>query len=191
MSDSTGVYRPPGGPGRVQKFRDVRLPPRPPLRDRSITPHRQSIFTGRRSPAPVPAGSPSSAQDGQNPAVADPRVPANCGFKWVSKCTSFWSRVNHLRLSSSPADTIIHIQVDEPAVKFSVHSSLLCSSSEFMKTRKKPEWDRTGADIQLPDQSAPPLASTPIGFTSVASQVHRLVRTAGTTSSWFSPRPSC
>ncbi|KAK5135161.1 hypothetical protein LTR08_005547 [Meristemomyces frigidus] len=65
--------------------------------------------------------------------VIDPRYPALRGF--------------------DPTDKIVTVRVGDPETTFSVHRGLLSSSSEYFKTKAKPEWARGGASIDLPDFS--------------------------------------
>jgi len=61
----------------------------------------------------------------------DPRLPAERGF--------------------NAADPIITIHVGEPHTSYYVHRITLCSTSDFFKTRLKPEWSKTDeADAELP-----------------------------------------
>ena len=46
------------------------------------------------------------------------------------------------------------VDVGSPPVSFSVPEAILCSTSEFLKAKIKPEWSQEGASIQIPDSPA-------------------------------------
>lgn len=54
---------------------------------------------------------------------------------------------------SSARDPLITVKVGEGGATFRVYESVLCSSSEFFKAKKKPEWSKPDTAVDLTDQS--------------------------------------
>ena len=80
----------------------------------------------------------ASTQTSCSDELIDPRGPISLGLEYVPYSSLAPAHVNNLL---SPMDTTTAVEVGFPvSITYNIHSELLCSLSNFLRAKLKPQW---------------------------------------------------